>query len=336
MTGSTGDARPARSRGLVGTILIGLGAFLVVAAGLVRFYAYPALAQVPTNYDETTHLEATGARVFNTDPQVLAPESTDLSVSARTVADSGADAPDGVAVWNNATTITRADGTTFQQSRERVAFDAVTGAAVRCDSCNAWTESVAGQQVPTVFSGQVLKFPFGTQKHDYLVWDDTLGKATTAKYVGTAEIEGLTVDKFVQSIEPQVVSYQQVPGSVFGEKAPSVYAAMWYGMTRTYYVEPATGSPVQRVEDRTQELRYDGVTVPAFVGTVQYTDAQVGHQVDTLKPKALALSAARLWLPLLVFVLGLVMLALGWVLTREDDVVRMKEDHGTDRSLVGV
>lgn len=325
-----------RSKSLVGTILIGLGVFLVVAAGLVRFYVLPTLARVPTNYDTTTHSEASGAQVFNTDPKVLAAQTTDLSVSTRTVADSGADAPDDVAVWNNATTITRADGTVFQQSRSRFAFDEVSGAAVTCDSCDTWTETVKGQQTPTEFKGQVVKFPFNTQKHSYDFWDSTIGEATPAAYSGTDKIDGLTVYKFVQTIEPQVLSYQQVPGSLFGVKAPSAYAAMSYGVTRTLYVEPASGRVINRVEDRTQELQFQDKTAPAFVGTVHYTDDQVKQNVEDVKTTAMLLKGARLWFPLLALILGLALLALGWFLSRERGGARrgVQLRKNSDRDLV--
>lgn len=324
-------------RRTLGTILLGLGVFLVVAAGLIRFYAYPALARVPVNYDEVTHLEASGAQVFNTDPDVLAPQTTDLSIAARTVANSRAKAPDGVATWITSTTITRADGSIFQQSRDSSPFDAVTGAAVDCSSCGSWVEEAKGQQTDVTRTGQILKFPFDTQKHDYAVWDDTTGKAYVAKYMGETSIRGVTTYRFVQTVPGQVVDQQEVPGSVFGVKKPSVQADMWYAMTRTFYIEPATGSPVDRVEDRTQELRYAGTSVPAFVGTVRYTDAQVADEVSSLKTKAFFLTGARTWMPLLLLLLGLGLGALGFVMGRD---VRAHDENDLDaqdahRPLIG-
>lgn len=337
-------------RRTIGTALVGLGVFLVVAAGLIRFYAYPTLATVPTHYDEMTYLESTGARVFNTDPKVLAPVTTDLAIAAHTVADdTGATKiPKGVSVWNNNTTTTRVDDTScpadaavpakaciFQQSRERIPFDSVSGAGVACGPCGSWIQSTKGPADTVVFTGQTYKFPFNTQKHDYQNWDDTLLAATTAKYAGETSIKGMAVYKFVQTITPRVISHQQVPGSVFGSKAPSVKAAMTYGMVRTLYIEPATGTPVQRVEVRTQELEYAGRTVPAFDGTVQYTDAQVQKEVDSLSSKAMWLAGARTWIPLVGLLLGLVLLGLGLVLARPAAAAQGAR-HGSDRPLVGV
>ena len=79
----------------------------------------------------------------------------------------------------------------------------------------------------------------------------------------------------MQVIEPTVIETREVPGSVFGSDEASVQADMIYAMTRTFYVEPVTGAPVNRVEERDQELVYDGQSVPASSATVQYTDAQV-------------------------------------------------------------
>ncbi len=323
-------------RRLIGPTLVGLGVFLIVAAGLARFYAYPALAKVPAGYDGTTHLEASGAQIFNSDPEVLAPETHDLVITSKTSEVADAEAPDGGAVWTNRTTVDRADGSTFQQSREQLAFDE-NGAGVACE-CDTWVEETDDDdkvvQVPTTPEGQVYKFPFGTEQKSYDVWDGTLGEATEATFEGEETVQGLRVYKFVQVIEPTVVeSGRDVPGSVFESDEASVEADMVYAMTRTLYVEPVTGSPVHRVEERVQELVYDGVRVPAFVGTVHYTDAQVDKNVDDVSSKATLLGGMRVLFPMILLVLGALLLGLGLVIHRrlESDVV--DHDH-QDRPLV--
>lgn len=316
-------------------VLVGFGVFLIVAAALVRFYAYPALATVPPDYEGVTQLEANDAEVFNSDPEVLAPETTDLAITSRTIADGGAEAPDGVAVWVNSTTVTRADGSVFQQSRERAPFDAVSGAAVDCKACDSWNEVSAGDRVTAERTGQIYKFPFDTQKKAYPVWDNTVGEAVDAKFEGTEKIQGLNVYKFVQRIPSTVVDVREVPGSVFGSTEPSVEAEMHYQMTRTFYVEPRTGSPVNRVEDRVQELRYDGVSVPAFTGTVRYTQAQVDELVADGKSNASMLSGLRLTFPVLLLLFGGALLAGGLLLGRG----ARHQDRATrrdDQALVGV
>lgn len=316
------------------SVSVGVGVFMIVAAVLVRFYAYPTLATVPPTYDGVTELESSGAQIFNSDPDVLETETWDLDVSAFTIADSGADAPDDVAVWVSSTTVTRADGSVFQQTRERAPFDAVSGAAVTCDECGSWEEVAEDERVDVTRKGQVFKFPFATEKRSYDVWDGTVGEATEATFEGEETVEGLDVYKFVQRIEPQVVEIREVPGKVFGSSEPSVDAEMWYGMTRTFYIEPQTGSPVDRVEERVQELRYDGVSVPAFTATVEYTDEQVKESVKDTESNATLLAGMRLAFPLLLLLLGAAFLAGGLFLTRKAH--RRVDARVEDKPLVGV
>jgi hypothetical protein len=303
-------------RRVISPVLVGFGVFLIVAAALVRFYAYPTLATAPADQDSSTHLEAVGAEIFNSDPEVLAPETTDLSILSVTVADTEADAPDGVSVWHNSTTVRRDDGSIFQQTRERAAFDSVTGAGVECEECGTWEEVAEGERVDVTFDGQVYKFPFDTQPKDYEVWDGTLGEATTATYEGEEQVEGVDVYKFVQVIEPTVVETRELPGSIFGSDEESVTAEMIYSMTRTQYIEPVTGAPVDRVEERTQELVYDGTAVPAFNGTVQYTDDQVASTAEDVGGQAPLLGGMRVLHPLLMLVLGGVLIVAGLLLGR--------------------
>lgn len=323
-------------RRLIGSVLLGLGVFLVVAAALMRFYMYPSLAQTPEGYNSTTYLEGEGVEIFNSDPEVLAPEVHDLAITSETRENVEADVPDDATMWVNLTTIVREDGVTFQQSTEQVAFDVTSGAAIDCEDCDTWDEVEREdevERVPVTYEGQIYKFPFNTQKQDYEQWDGTIGEATTATYEGEEEIEGLTVYKFVQVIEPTVVETREVPGSVFGSKEDSVEAEMVYGMTRTLYIEPGTGSPVNRVEERTQELVYDDVRVPAFVGTVGYTDDQVSELVDDLEAKGPLLNNLRGLFPLLSLVLGV--LAIGGGLLLHRGTSRNESDADTpDRPLV--
>jgi hypothetical protein len=298
-------------------VLVGLGVFLIVAAGLVRFYAYPALAKAPESYETTTELSSQGATVLNF--ETFEPETHDLSIESYTVSDSTAKPPAGVVDWQNSVTVTREDGSVFQQTRERIPFDAVTGEGVSCDGCPSWIEVADGDDVKqedVTRDGLTMKFPFNTQKHDYPVWDGTVGEATTATYEGEDEVEGLSVYKFVQVIPETVVETREVPGSMFGLDKASVDADMVYAMTRTYYIEPVTGSPVNRVEERTQELQYDGQSVPVFNGTVQYTADQVSTTVDDTKTNAMVLGSMRMLLPVAFLVLGLLALAAGLLLNR--------------------
>lgn len=327
-------------RSKIAAVAIGLGVFMIVAAGLVRFYAYPTLATVPPDYEGTTLLEAKGAQVLNF--ETYQAETHDLEITSYTVAYEDSKAPDGVVSWVNSTTVNRSDGTIFQQTRERAPFDAVSGAASDCDGCASWTEVKEGDDLtekPTAREGQVYKFPFDTQKKDYGVWDGTIGESVPATFEGTEEVDGLEVYKFVQTIEPTLIETREVPGSMFGSTESGVQAEMWYAMTRTFYVEPNTGSPVDRVEERVQELRYDGQAVPLFTGTVQYTDQQVSDLVNGTedqkgaKENGMLLGGLHFLFPLLLVLVGLALLA-GGLFVGGKDRARRHADADEKKTLV--
>ena len=85
-------------------------------------------------------------------------------------------------------------GNVRSRSAERYAFDAHTGEAVNC--CGGFDETTDGERDEVKRSGQICKYPFGTEKKDYKFWDGTLGQAVTTKFVKETEIDGLTVYEF--------------------------------------------------------------------------------------------------------------------------------------------
>jgi hypothetical protein len=298
-------------RRILSPVLIGLGAFLVISALMLRFYALPRLAVAPIDQSSVTVLTAKDAVVFNSDPDVLADVTTDLTVTSNTVGDVKASeaAPDGVRVWNNTTSVRMADGTIFNRSVERAAFDEKTGVNVDC--CDTWESSEDGVQTPITRTGQMYLFPFGTEKKDYEQWDGTLKKATTAKYDGEDTIEGIKVYKFVQVVPETVVGSQELPGSLVGSDEPSVQADMVYSNTRTLYIEPTTGAPLNRTEEQYQKLVYNGNELTAIKADLGYNDASIKDIADQLNSQVPLLKAMNLLIPLLMILIGLFAVAVG-------------------------
>ena len=338
-------------RRVFSTVLIGLGAFLIMAAVLVKFYAHPNLATLPTNYESTTELQANGATIF--DAATLSPITTDLAISSYTVADSDVATPSDTVVWVNRTSIvnTGVPGATcdpsvdaalpgcFQQNSDRVPFDKQSGAAAPCPDCGSYVDqsyvdgdSYAVRQVDVTRSGQIYKAPFDMKKADMQWWDSAISEATTMKYLGTEKIDGFETYKYVQTIEPTQISTQDLPGSVFGVTDSTVTAATMYGMTRTVWFAPTTGSPVMRVENRNQYFDYEGQQVDAFVGTVEYTPDTVADLVADGKSQAFLLGGMVWLFPLAMIVIGLAAIAGGLALRRGG---RGAKHHGkNDRELV--
>lgn len=319
-------------RRILAPTLIGLGVFLLLVAVLLRVWAYPRLAVSPVDQDSATHAEAKNATIFDTNPEVLEPFETDLTIVSSTRGDVKAteDAPDGVLVWVDTTQIwADADGDDAPErsvSVDRVAHDEKTGEAVKCDKCDTFSETEEGVQTVIERSGQYFKFPFGTEKKDYKFWDDTLAEAIPATFEGEDEIEGLKVYKFVQTIEQQDVGTREVPGSIFDSEEPAVEATSMYGVTRTFFVEPVTGVIIDRAEDRDESIVYEGEAVPTRVANIVYTDKQVQDNVDEYKGKAMLLGGLKGPIFIGGLILGLLLLAGGvFLMTRRPSGARRSE-----------
>lgn len=302
-------------RRILGPLLVGVGCFLIVAALMVRFYAYPKLAVAPENQDSVTKLQAEGATFFNT--ATLTEENTDLSVENQTLGDVEAteQADDGIRVWYGSTSIRASDGTIISRSQERVAFDATSGEAVNC--CDAYSETTEGERQAANREGQVYKMPFNTQQTTYQWWDGTLGETVDMKFVEEEEIDGLTVYKFESSVPRTEVGEREVPGSVVGEDDDTVVAETMYTNDKTLWVEPETGGVIDRNEHTVTALAVDGEDrVTATDANLEYADETVAANVEDLGGKGNQLGLARTTAPIVAAVLGIILLGLGILLTR--------------------
>ena len=323
----------------LGIVAIALGAFVLVFAVLSKFYMYDRLAVVPLD-QETTSISATeeGADGTILDiPGGLVEKQTPLK-STRTVqgdVEMSKEASDeldrDVAVWKTFTCTDTPDfdcgsgETPLSSTYDIVAFDRHTGEAVSWDGTR--TES-NGTTVRGAFEGQYFKFPFDTKKKDYKFWDGTIKQATTAKFVEEDEIEGMTVYRFEQVIEPTKTGTIQVPGDLAGVDKPTVTADRVYSNTRILNVEPTTGVIIRGGETQDGWLEYEGERIATTTeASLQYTDDNVKDTVAEYESKVTLLSAIQTWIPLVGLVLGLVLIAVGVLL-----VLRNRPERGERRA----
>jgi hypothetical protein len=301
-----------------GQLLLGLGAFLLVLAALLKFYAYPQLAVAPIDQNSESILIGPDATVF--DIGSLSEIDTDLTTSARTVGDIEAseEAGDDVRVWVNTSSTTDSDGVVRSRSVDRVAFDAHTGEAVNC--CDEFYETVEGEQTPVEHQGLVFKFPFGTEKTTYDWWDSTLLEAVPIEYTGTEEVAGYETYVFEHTIEPTVTGTIEVPADVLGEEGEdSLEADRVYSNVRTLWVEPNTGVVLKRTEQQDNYLEYDGERrVTTTEVTTGYTEETTQDFADEYGGLGRLLNLANVTLPIVFVVLGLVLVVGGVLLYRRD------------------
>jgi hypothetical protein len=319
-------------RRFLGPVLFGLGAFLLVAGLLLRFYAYPRVAVAPIDQNSVTKLQATGAEVFDT--TTLKPITTDLSIQSRTVGDVKASEAEGnnVRVWVGTTSIRSADGTVRSRSTERSPFDATTAEAVNC--CGAFDESTEGDRKSVKRTGLVWKWPFYTQKQDYKVWDGTLGAAVTAKYIKESSVKGLKTYEYRLTVPRTKVGTTQVPASVVGEPGTgNVEADNMYSTTNTYQIEPYTGAIVSQSLASNNTLAVDGEDkVTTTKADIQYTPATVDSNVSDFKSKASLVKLVHTTGPIITIVLGLILLVLGFVLARRNESAEPAHKAGVSQA----
>jgi hypothetical protein len=305
-------------RRLLGPILVGIGAFLVVTGVLARFYAYPALAVAPIDQNSVTYLEAKDAKIL--DLSTLKEVTTDMSVANKTTGDVKASekAGDDTLVWTSTTSYRDEIGNIRSRSAERYAHDAHTGEAINC--CGGFEETTDGERVEIKRSGQISKYPFGTEKKDYKFWDATLGQAVTTKFVKEDEIDGLKVYEFRYEVPMTTVGTREVPPSLVGQDGTDALEVdVQYSTVTQHWVEPTTGVVIDRVSETYNTLGLDGETlITTSGGTFQYTDKQVKDNVDEYKGKASSLQAVHTTVPVVGVGLGLLLLIGGVLISRRN------------------
>jgi hypothetical protein len=312
-------------RRFLGPVLLGVGVFLVVLAGLLKFFVADRVIVTPVDQYAQTTSPGPGSYL---DPAALQVRSADL-VAVRTLKGDVAASNKDTAVWDVSVVLATGDGTFVRATLDRVASDRRTGEAVNC--CGEAVDSA-----PIRHTGVSYKFPFDTQKKDYAFWDPNSKQAPAAKFVSEEKIQGLTTYKFLQVIPATQIQTQEVPGSLVGETAPSVQAPVFYSTTRTVWVEPKTGVIVKGNEQNKTTLRdtagQDKATVIQY--DLTFDDATQKSQAKLAKDNITKINTVTLWLPLLGLVLGIILILAGLVLMRAAD--RARPDGPRDEEPVPV
>lgn len=303
-------------RRLWGGVLLSLGVFLIVLAGLFRFFVADRAIETPI--DQYTKTVAPGPGTYF-DTASLSEKRADLTATRILKGDVAASSDD-VGVWDVSVAVETGDGSLVRASLDRVAFDRKTAQSVDC--CGA---GVDGE--PVRHEGVTYKFPFGTAKQDYLFWDVNSRRSYPARYVSEEQLQDLTVYKFIQQVPGQQLRTTDVPGSLVGESAATFSAPVWYQNTRTVWVEPTTGVIVKGNEQTRTTLRnsqgQDRVVV--LEADLTFDEATQRQQADLARDGMGSIDLIRLWLPLAALLLGLILLAAAVLVLRGGDRGRPAE-----------
>lgn len=323
-----------------GILFFGLGVvFIVLAVGL-PLYVAPAVTKLPYDLEPTSSLVVAKNVTFldiadgkATTPTGNLESLTEVVPQKKLTNSLQAQFNDGAVVWDVYTTTKRTDtNKIISQSTTELALDRVSGAAVTWK--DAWVEDSAAGKVKTNFTGQVYKFPFHTEKKDYAFWDGELGHSKIqAKFQGVDTVKGVEVYRFEQVIPMTKVEADSTTlGFLTSNFAPAgtTGGEMWYGNTRTFWVEPVTGQYLNLRERRNLELRWSGGSHTLLKGDFVYADSQVDKSVETANENKTLINTVRIYAPIGLGVGGLLFLILGVVLSRGSSAPRSRHAADSD------
>jgi hypothetical protein len=294
-------------------VLTGLAVFFLALAALLKFYVVPNVLVTPL--DQFAESFAPGPGTIFSPSELVEREGVDM-VAHRTLRGDVAASSTDVGVWDESVVLSDSEGNMLNTTTDRVAWDRKTGMAVNC--CD---ENVDG--VPTKHKGLSYKFPFHAEKKSYLFFDTTAKVARPMRYQASEKIQGLTVYRYQQRVEPSQIGELEVPGDLVGSDEASVVAPRFYDNTRTVWVEPLSGVIVKGQEQQHQALRdetgADALTLIEV--TLTFNEATQKQQGDLAKDARSKAALAGTWAPLVCLFLAIV---LGIVVAAH---VRPPDDH---------
>jgi hypothetical protein len=311
-------------RRALGTVLIALGMFAITLGVLFGSVVYDRLAKAPLDPESVTESQGNNMTVFYSKSFVdksIPPQRTDATVRVRVIVRGKFDAPEvkvngDTALWRVGVVVEDERRELISAMEHWVCVDRKTNEGT--GPC-AEKKIDDGTRVDTGFdsTGVNYKFPFDTQRKEYMYFDTTLRRAVPARFDGEDTVNGLPVYRFVQRIEPTKAGERMVPGQlVNAPEGTIVNASRYYENTRTVWVEPYTGAVVKNEEKIRQVLRgpdgREGTVVIA--GTLTFTPQTVQRQVDKAKEGRDQLRLLRHTGPAIAYVLGGVLLVVGVIL----------------------
>ncbi|RZT81636.1 DUF3068 family protein [Micromonospora violae] len=320
----------------VGAALFGLGVLLLVFAAGLPFYVAPAVTKLPYDLEPTTSVaEAKNARFLKItrvgDSVTIEVPQADL-VSNVEVIPQPDDTKDRLpkelkgdaVIWDVYQTVRRTDNQdVVSQYSTELALDRISGAAASWKE--QWLNETGADGTPVgnvKYTGQIYKFPFGTAKRDYQIFDRDLKRATPAKFLGTEKIKGIEAYRFEQRIDNEVLNTPESSiQTLVGKFAPGAAGGqIVYSNIRTVWVDPVTGAFVNVREQQHKELRpTTGTPTVLLDADFNYTDDTVSRSVETVKDNRFKIGLISFWGPIVAGVLGLLAVIFGvWLVTRPE------------------
>ncbi|WP_281178369.1 DUF3068 domain-containing protein [Nocardioides jensenii] len=280
-------------------VLLGLGAFLLVAAIVATIWAPGQVKRTPLDTDSTTHLAGQGEKL---NPATGNVEPIQVRATSYTKADSKK-SDDDVIVFVSTTCLVLdkpdtpdcgvegtgedADPNVVNISTDVFATDRKTGEAVN--------DSKYLPDDAEKHDGVVNKFPFDTEKKSYQYWDGMLGRAVEAKYSGSEKVDGVETYKFdVDIVDEPAEVVTDVEGI--------------YSMDKSMWIEPRTGAIIKQEQHEVRTLENGDVLLDLEVA---FTDDQVKSNASDADDNISSLNLLTKTVPLIGYILGPLLMLIG-------------------------
>jgi hypothetical protein len=313
---------------VLGIVLLGLGIALAAFAAGLRFYVTPIATNIPYDLERsTTVAEAPDGIYLN--PTTRRLESGPVRSATyvvpqpvRTKNELTGDLAGNAVIWEVYSQVTDvSSGRVVNASTVEIALDRKTGAAAAWDGASEDS------------TGHSYKLPFNAEQKSYPYWDGTVGAAADINFVAVEEVSGLEAYKYSQTIAPARVDFDADTLALLRAALGGGSGDVYYGVTRTIWVEPVTGQFLNVVQQVNLEFRPgSGNAVPLLSGTFEYTDQTKAEAADTISSNRTLLLLVGLYLPIGLGAGGLILLAVGIVLLVRDK----KESEGESAPAAAV
>lgn len=313
-------------RRAAGLLLVGLGAFGVTFALLLRWWVPGQAIKFPLNEYSVTTFAGHGITYFN---RASLKEYTGVTAAAtQTIEGDVKSGTSSTAVWGGFTALEdQTHHVPIQSSSQRSAFNRRSGLLVNCCAAAIGSNSKVDQ------SGQGFVLPYSTQHRTYQIFDVTLLRPEPLTFAGTGTIDGMAALKFVEHVANDKFGQQTLPGPLVGMKdQATVTLPEFLTATNTYWVDPVTGRPIDVTLDQTISLEDKGATKLVLLGgQLSQTPASVRSAVASARQDHAKITLIEDTGPLIGILAGVIALVLGivlvwrsqqpWVADYDDDEV---------------
>ena len=282
-------------RKIIGWVLLGLGAFLLVTGVMATLWAPGQVERTPLDTDSTTYLSGDADKL---NPATGETEAIEVKATSVTKADSKR-SDDEVIVFVNTTCLVIDEGDVpdcVDAEDPEARLVSATSDVFATDRSDG--KAVNGRYLPAGAEekeGLVNKWPFNAEKKDYSYWDGLLGAPVTAAYDSTESLDGLETYKYHVLLE-------ETPAEVV-EGVQGIYSQDKY-----IWIEPRTGAIVNQSYHEVRELE-DGTTVLDM--NIGFTEEQVAAGIKTAEENKGRLDLITGTVPLVGFIGGLLALLAG-------------------------